>query len=88
MNVSQSDFEFMKDCLIRDIIAILVEEKGMSLPAAFDLFYNSDTYSKLSDPETGLFFQSPRYVLSYLLSSQESNEGFVAESFPDNYHQA
>ena len=23
-------------------------------------------YEKLSDPNTGLFFQSPRYVLSYL----------------------
>lgn len=69
MNVSQSDFEFMKECLSRDIIAILVEEMGMSLPTAFDLFYNSDTYSKLSDPNTGLFFQSPRYVLSYLLPS-------------------
>ena len=73
MNVSQSDFEFMKECLSRDIIAILVEEMGMSLPTAFDLFYNSDTYSKLSDPNTGLFFQSPRYVLSYLLPVSSSN---------------
>ena len=73
MNVSQSDFEFMKECLSRDIIAILVEEMGMSLPTAFDLFYNSDTYSKLSDPNTGLFFQSPRYVLSYLLPVSSTN---------------
>ena len=73
MNVSQSDFEFMIECLSRDVIAILVEEKGMSLPNAFDLFYNSDTYSKLSDPNTGLFFQSPRYVLSYLLPVSSSN---------------
>ena len=73
MNVSQSDFEFMIECLSRDIIAILVEEMGMSLPTAFDLFYNSDTYSKLSDPNTGLFFQSPRYVLSYLLPVSSSN---------------
>lgn len=73
MNVSQSDFEFMIECLSRDVIAILVEEKGMSLPTAFDLFYNSDTYSKLSDPNTGLFFQSPRYVLSYLLPVSSSN---------------
>ena len=67
MNVSMSDFEFMKDCLSSAIITILVEEKGMSLSSAFDLFYNSDTYIKLSNPATGLFFQSPRYVLSYLI---------------------
>ena len=62
-----SDFEFMKECLSSAIITILVEEKGMSLSSAFDLFYNSDTYIKLSNPATGLFFQSPRYVLSYLI---------------------
>lgn len=67
MNVSMSDFEFMKECLSSAIITILVEEKGMSLSSAFDLFYNSDTYIKLSNPATGLFFQSPRYVLSYLI---------------------
>ena len=67
MNVSMSDFEFMKECLSSAIITILVEEKGMSLSSAFDLFYNSDTYNKLSNPATGLFFQSPRYVLSYLI---------------------
>lgn len=66
MNVSQKDFEFMKECLSRDIITILVEEQGMSISSAFDLFYNSDIYSKLSNPESGLFYQSPRYVLSYL----------------------
>lgn len=87
MNVSQSDFEFMKECLSRDIITILVEEKGMSLTAAFDLFYNSDTYTKLSNPATGLFFQSPRYVLSYLLPDQDTHEGLVAESIPDTYNQ-
>ena len=67
MNVSMSDFEFMKECLSSAIITILVEEKGMSLSSAFDLFYNSDTYIKLSNPATGLFFQSPRHVLSYLI---------------------
>ena len=67
MNVSQSDFEFMKECLSRDIITILVEEKGMSLTAAFDLFYNSATYTKLSNPATGLFFQSPFLPITGLL---------------------
>jgi hypothetical protein len=34
----------------------------------YDIVYNSDTFAKLSDPETGLFFQSPGYVYSYLES--------------------
>lgn len=66
MNVTTADFEYMKQGLVRDIIEILVNERGKKLPEAFDLLYNSKTFEKLSSPATGLFFQSPRYVLSYL----------------------
>ena len=33
---------------------------------AIDRVYTSPIYEKLSDAATGLFFQSPRYILSYL----------------------
>lgn len=65
MNVTTKDFEYMKECVIRDVLTILVEERGENLTTAFDRFYNSRTFQKLQQPETGLFFQSPRYVLSY-----------------------
>lgn len=66
MNVTKEDFEYMKNCLIRDILAILVEERGKDIAQAFDMLYNSATFQKLETPQSGLFFQSPRYVLSYL----------------------
>lgn len=66
MNVSTTDFEYMKESIVRDILTILVEERGLSIADAFALLYNSETFSKLSTPATGLYFQSPRYVLSYL----------------------
>lgn len=66
MNVSRTDFEYMKEGLVREILTILVEERGMSLADAFARLYKSETFSKMSAPETGLYFQSPRYVLSYL----------------------
>ena len=37
-----------------------------SMEDAVDRIYTSPIYEKLSDASTGLFFQSPRYVLSYL----------------------
>lgn len=64
--MNKIDFEFMTNCLTRDVLDILVEERDMSLLAAFDTLYNSDTYEKLMNPASGLYFQSPRYVLSYL----------------------
>ena len=48
------------------MIQILTEEQGYSLEDAIDRVYTSQIYEKLSDASTGLFFQSPRYVLSYL----------------------
>ena len=61
-----ADIEFMTNCLTRYILSILVEERGMAITEAFEILYNSDTYQKMLNPASGLYFQSPRYVLSYL----------------------
>lgn len=49
-----------------DLIKLLVEKQGMTFADAVDTLYTSDTYTKLSNPRTGLYFQSPNYVYSYL----------------------
>lgn len=61
-----TDFEYMKEALVTDIVMMLIEESGMDLKSALNCVYNSETYTKLSIPETGLFFQSSGYVYSYL----------------------
>ena len=66
MNVSESDFQYMLECQERDIATILVEEQHMTIHQALDTLYASDTYKALQNPKTGLYFQSPRYVFSYL----------------------
>ena len=66
MNVSQADFDYLREHLTTQMVQILVEEQGYDLESAFDRIYTSPIYEKLSDADTGLFFQSPRYVLSYL----------------------
>jgi hypothetical protein len=45
---------------------MLMEERGLSLHEALDTVYNSETYAKLTDPATGLYFQSSVYIYSYL----------------------
>ena len=66
-NVTPQEFNRLKEQLTVSLIQILVEEHGYSLEDAFDRVYTSPIFEKLSDPNTGLFFQSPRYVLSYLI---------------------
>ena len=60
------EHEYLKSQLTARIIQILVEENGMSMTDAFDKVYSSDIFKKLSDPATGLYLQSPRYIMSYL----------------------
>lgn len=66
MKVSEADFQYMLECQERDIATILVEEENMTIHQALDVLYGSETYKALQNPNTGLFFQSPQYVYSYL----------------------
>ena len=64
-NVTPQEFNRLKEQLTVSMVQILVEEHDYSLEDALDRVYTSPIYEKLSDASTGLFFQSPRYVLSY-----------------------
>ena len=66
-NVTPQEFNRLKEQLTVSMVQILVEEHGYSLEDALDRVYTSPIFEKLSDPNTGLFFQSPRYVLSYII---------------------
>ena len=58
--------DYMNECNVRDLVLLAMEERGMSLHEAMDAVYNSETYAKMMMPETGLYFQSPVYIYSYL----------------------
>lgn len=66
MNVTLAEFQYLKETLSKDLIALLMEKKALSMEEAFRCYYNSDIFKKISNPETGLYFQSPGYVYSYL----------------------
>ena len=74
MNVSASEFEYMKEGLVKDMAMLLIEERGMSMADALDTIYLSDTYAKLSEPATGLYYQGARYVLSHIISEIETGK--------------
>lgn len=66
MKVSQAEFQNMKEEIVKDLIARLMDERGLTMAAAFDAVYTSRLFEKLSDPKTGLYFQSSGYVYSCL----------------------
>lgn len=64
----------MKEDIVKDLIARLMDERGLTMQEAFDAVYTSRLFEKLGDPKTGLFFQSSGYVYSFLESELKKAE--------------
>ena len=71
-----NNIEYMNECMTRDLAVMLVEDYQISIPEALDILYNSETYDKLQDTRTGLYFQSPVYVYDFL--QNELKNGKIA----------
>ena len=61
-----SDFKYLKEAIAADLAELLSKDFGMNISESLDTLYNSETYSKLNNPATGLYFQSSQYVYSFL----------------------
>ncbi len=72
MKVTQAEFQNMKEEIVKDMIARLMDERNLSMHEAFDAVYTSRLFEKLNDPKTGLFFQSSGYVYSFLTDELDS----------------
>ena len=49
-----------------DVLEYLTDSHNMSIEDAMTLFYNSDTFARLQDAKSGLYYQSVGYVLDCL----------------------
>ena len=57
----------MKMDMVKSLALLLMEkDTTLSMEQALSIVFNSDTYQKLMDEKTRLYYQSPRYVLSFL----------------------
>jgi hypothetical protein len=43
-----------------------MEQQHMDMETALRTLYSSQTYHNLTRPETGLYYQSPRYIYDFL----------------------
>lgn len=56
----------LKDELCIELAGFLMDEFQMSPQEAIDTLYTSETFERLQDDSTGLYYQSPGYVYSFL----------------------
>lgn len=57
----------MKSDMVKNLAILLMEQnKNMKMNEALALIFNSETYQKVMNEKAGLYYQSPRYVFSFL----------------------
>lgn len=58
--------KFLLMSLVDKMACMAMEEYNMSMAEALDLVFRSETYSKIEDLQTGLYYQSAAYNFSLL----------------------
>ena len=65
-SLSSQQRQIMKDDLAVELVECLINEFHYSPQEALDALYTSETFERLQDDETGIYFQSAGYVYSFL----------------------
>lgn len=64
--IKQEQIQFLIEETTREIIIYLMQDFGYEMDKALETFYNSDTFERLNNPQSGLYYQSSGYVYSFL----------------------
>lgn len=73
MNMQEEqDIQFQIECLTNELVAMLMEERGMTMEQAMDTVYSSHTFEKVERASTGLFYQGSVYVMDMLREELEA----------------
>lgn len=74
--MTEADIKYMTEAVVADLAELLSADMGSDIAETLDIIYNSDTYSRLMNPGSGLYFQSSLYVYSFL--KNEMTTGRIA----------
>lgn len=67
-----NDIQFQIECLSTELVTMLMDKYGWDIKRALDELYLSETYKRLNDPSTGLYYESAVYTFSYLKNEIET----------------
>lgn len=66
MTLTEEQIKMMQEDLSAELAQILMERWHYTDEQALLFLYNSDTFNRLQDKRTGLYYQSAGYVYSFL----------------------
>lgn len=70
--------EQLIEYMTQDLIELIALQFKVEYDEAMNMLYNSQTFDKLSDMETGLYRESPSYV--YGIFEDELNYGRIVQA--------
>ena len=73
--LTPQQIQIMKDDIAVDLTEYLINTFHYTPQDALDVLYTSDTFNRLQDNETGLYYQSPGYIFDFL--NKEITEGQI-----------
>lgn len=68
MKLTTGQIKMMQEDMYAELIQMFMDGYGYTLEKAMETLYNSDTFARLQDANTGLYYQSSGYVYSFLVS--------------------
>lgn len=67
------DEQFMIECITTELTEYVMRDNHIGMKEALDMVYNSETYSKLLDTKSGLYYQSPLLIYDLFKEEQVTN---------------
>lgn len=62
----QIEFQYLLEQLVHDLTLMIMSDYGYDMQSAINIIYQSKTFEKMEDPDTGLYYQSSVYVYTFL----------------------
>ena len=70
-----SEIDHMKLDMVTKLASLLMEDQPqLTMEQAISTVVNSDTYLRLQEDESALYYQSPRYVYSFLANELKTGK--------------
>lgn len=70
-----SEIDQMKLDMVTKLASLLMEgQPELTMEQALSIVLNSDTYQRLLEDNTTLYYQSPRYVFSFLQTELQTGK--------------
>ncbi len=66
--LTTEQIQLLKDEMSTELAGFLIDDFRYSPELAIDVLYTSETFERLQETDTGLYYQSPGYVYSFLLN--------------------